>query len=215
MVRQLQPRKDTVGRGPKGFTLIEVLISTGILSLILVACYALIVFAVRWNAKMGDTVETYQRALQASTRISYDLGAGSQSTFLYDAEGFAVASARPAAGPFQLDPSGRLLMQKWVVYQLVDEPNSLNSKTLYRNEIPIDPPVTKTELMDGTPEPTYLNLKDTLTTPGSIQAENLTDFQIEGGASANVLFKVEGNTKNDLGEKVNSITIRSRINFRS
>jgi prepilin-type N-terminal cleavage/methylation domain-containing protein len=194
--------------GAEGFTLPEVLISTGILSLILVACYALIVFAIRWNAKMGDTVDTYQRALNASSRISYDLGAGSQSTFLYDVEGFAVASARPDTGPYQLDPSGRLLMQKWVLYQLVGE-------TLYRNEIPIDPPLTKVDLMDTTPEPEYLTLKASLTTPGSVQAENLTDLEIEGGASASVLFKVEGNKEDDLGEKVNSITIRSRINFRS
>jgi prepilin-type N-terminal cleavage/methylation domain-containing protein len=198
--KQHQPRK--------GFTLPEVLISTGILSLVLVACYALVVFALKWNTKMTDTVDTYQRALKASSRISYDLGAGSQLTFLYDVDGFAVATARPPTGPFQLDPSGKVLMQRWVIYQLVGD-------TLYRNEIPIDPPVTKTNLMDVTPEPDYLTLKSTLTEPGTIQAENLSDFLVEGGSGAEVRFKVEGNEVDEQGNKVNSITLRSRVGFRT
>lgn len=202
----------------RGFTLPEILISTGILSLVLVACYALIVFAIRWNAKMGDTVDTYQRALNASTRISYDLGAGSASTFIYypddpliiDEPGFVVASARPETGPFQLDSSGRLLMQRWIVYQLVGE-------TLYRNEIPIDPPLSRGELMDAVPEPDYVTLRDSLSTPGQIQAENLKEFKVEGGGSADYVLELEGKKTDEIDptKKVNTIRIEGRVNFRS
>ena len=199
-------------RPPKGFTIPEVLISTGILSLVLIACYSLIVFAIKWNEKMTDTVDTYQRAMKASNRINYDLGAGSALTFLYDLdgvdpEGFAVATARPPAGPYKMDPSVSVLMHRWVVYQVINQ-------TLYRNEIPINPPLTRQALMDVTPEPNYVTLVGTLTERGVVVAEEFSNFNIEGGSGAIVSFKVEGNKEDDDGNKVNSIELKSRINFR-
>lgn len=55
----------------------------GILSLVMVGVYTLLQFALRWHHKMDDTVETYQQALRASSRMSYDLGTASQVSFLY------------------------------------------------------------------------------------------------------------------------------------
>ena len=90
-------------KSPTGFTIAEILISTGILSLVLLACYALVAFALKWNVKMTDSVETYQMALRTASRINYDLGTGNQGSFIYDVDetdgfepnGFAFASARP------------------------------------------------------------------------------------------------------------------------
>lgn len=205
MARQRPPRK--------GFTLPEILISTGILSLVLVACHALVSFAIKWNFKMTDSVETYRRALQASSKVAYDLGAGSQQTFLYDiydvddVDGFAVATARPQTGPFQLDASNSILMHRWVIYQRIDN-------TLFRNEILIDPPKTRGALMNEVPEPDYTTLRTSLTEPGVIVADDVVQFEVYGISGAIVNLKVEGDKESETGQKVNSIGLRSRVNFR-
>lgn len=193
----------------RGFTLPEILISTGILGLVLVACHTLVAFAIKWNAKMTDTVDTYQRALKASSRITYDLGAGSQATFVYDVDGFAVATARPETGPFTLDPSGSILMHRWVVYQKIGD-------TLYRNEVPINPPLTRNALMnpDPAPPPDFPAVQALLTGPGLPLAEDVVDFEIYGLSGGLVSLKVEGNQEDQDGNKLNSITLNSRINFR-
>ena len=183
----------------RGFTLPEILISTGIMSMVLLGAYSLIVFSLRWNAKMSDTVATYQQALKATTRITHDLGTGSQSSFIYDIDGeaFAFASARPSRGPYQLDSTGQVLWQKHIVYYVEDG-------TLYRNELPIVPPQA------GPPEtPDLPILKAQLTSKGAIMARKLSELEIEPGSGASIVFKVEGEQRDK-----NSITLRSRMTFR-
>lgn len=181
----------------RGFTLPEVLISTGIISMVLVGAYALIVFSLRWNTKMSDTVATYQQALKASTRISHDLGTGSQSSFIYDLDGFAFASARPLNGPFQLDNSGQVLWQRHILYYVEDG-------ILYRHELPIVPPQV------GPPETPDLSvLKSQITGKGAIMARKLSELEIEPGSGASIVFKVAGEQK-----ETNSLTVRSRMTFR-
>ena len=191
----------------RGFTIPEILISTGILGLVLLACYALVAFALKWNVKMTDSVETYQMALRTASRINYDLGTGNQGSFIYDLDGvepdgFAFASARPPEGRYKLDPSNRVLWHRYVVYYT-------EGGTLYRHEIPIDPPVTS---LPDTPD--LATLRSSLTTPGAVMAENFSDLEVEAGSGAAIVFKVEGKQEEKDGRKSNAITLRSRMNFR-
>ena len=197
-------------KSPTGFTIAEILISTGILSLVLLACYALVAFALKWNVKMTDSVETYQMALRTASRINYDLGTGNQGSFIYDVDetdgfepnGFAFASARPPAGRYQLDPSNRVLWPLYIVYYI-------ENNVLYRHEIPIDPPVTS---LPDTPDlPT---LRGMLSTQGAIMAERIYGLEVEAGSGASIVFRVEGKQEEKDGTKSNAITLRSRMNFR-
>jgi len=186
----------------KGFTIPEVLISTGILGLVLIACYALVVFAIKWNAKMSDSVETYQQALRAASRISYELGTGAQSSFIYDLDGFAFASARPPDGRFTLESGNKLLWHKYVIFYVEDG-------VMYRNEVAIDPP---TSSLPETPDlPT---LKSMLTSKGATMAQNLSELKVQDGSGAIISFKVEGTQEEEDGSKSNSVTLQSRMNFR-
>lgn len=180
-----------------GFTLPEVLISTGILGMVLLACYALVTFSLRWNMKMADSVHVYQQALNASTKISYDFGTGNRDSFVYDLEGFAFASARPPSGTFQLDTEDKLLYQKYVVYYI-------ENGVLFRNERPIDPPAS---VLPITPE--LPDLKASLTTQGAVMAEGVSNLEIDIVESSMLKFTVTGKR-----EDKNSITLQSRIAFR-
>ena len=197
-------------RSPPGFTIPEILISTGILSLVLLACHALVAFALKWNVKMADSVETYQMALRAASRINYDLGTGNQGSFIYDVDetdgiepnGFAFASARPPAGRYQIEPNYKVLWHRYVIYYI-------ENSVLYRHEIPIDPPVTS---LPDTPD--LATLRGMLSTQGAIMAERIYGLEVEAGSGASIVFRVEGKQKEKDGTKSNAITLRSRMNFR-
>lgn len=181
-----------------GLTLPEVLISMGILGLVMAGVYTLIAFTIRWNAKMSDTVEVYQRAFQASNRLSYDLGTGAQSTFVYEVDGLAFASARPDSGPFQQDSAGQVLWQKYVFYYIDAKGD------LYRNEEKITPPTTA-----PTP-PVLATLKSGMASPGQLLAKKVSDLEITSGSGANVKFKVSGDRTKD----PNFMTLETRVTFR-
>ena len=182
----------------KGLTLPEILISTGILGIVLLGVYSLLIFSLRWNRKMNDTVHVYQAAVKATTRLKTDLNAGSSASFIYEVDGLAFASARPPSGPFQLDPSNQLIYHKYVIYYL-------DNGTLYRNEVDLPSP---------TPSPnpiTDLNMvKSMMTGQGQVMAENVSNLEISPGSGASVKFKVAGNQT----PETNSITIQARISFR-
>ena len=146
---------------------------------------------------MDDSVEVYQQALRASTRISYDLGTGSQASFVHDTEGFALASARPPSGPFQIDSTGQILWQKYVFYYIEDE-------VMYRGEIPIDPPVSNL-----TSTPTINDLRTQLGGPGMIMVKKVSDFQVTQGSGASLIFKISGQQT-----LKNSLSLQTRISFR-
>jgi prepilin-type N-terminal cleavage/methylation domain-containing protein len=187
----------------KGFTLAEVLISTGILSLVLLGVYTLLNFAIKWHAKMGETVDVYQQAMRASTRLTSELGTGLQSSFIYDIdgqgiEGLAFASARPLSGPYKLDATGKVLWHRRILYYVEND-------TLFRNEVAINPP-TATPL----PSPDLITLRSQAPAQGQVMAENVSDLEISGGSGAAVRFKVSGKR----AEPANSITIEGRVSFR-
>lgn len=178
------------------------MISSGILGLVLLGVYASLSFALKWHTKMEDSVDTYQQAFKASTRLSYDLGTGSQTSFIYElygpVRGLAFASARPDNGRFQIDSSGQLLWQRHIIYYIEDD-------TFYRNEVPFPTPAP---VPPATPDlPT---LKSQMTGKGAVMAENISDLEILPGSGASIRFKVTG----DQTDKPNSMTLESRVTFR-
>ena len=181
-----------------GLTLPEALVSSALLGLVLLGTYALLNFAIRWNLKMSESVETYQQAFRTYNRISHDMSTGSQSSFIYDVDGFAFASARPNSGPFQLDSSGKLLYHRYIVYYVEDG-------TLYRHQVPINPP---TSILPPTPDLT--TLKTGLNSKGIVMAERFSNLVIEPGSGASIKFRIDG--ENSRGE--NSFEIESRMTFR-
>ena len=182
----------------RGLTLPEILISTGILGIVLLGVYSLLIFSLRWNRKMSDTVHVYQSAVKATTRLKTDLNAGSSLSFIYEVDGLAFASARPPSGPFKLDPTNRLLYYKYVIYYV-------DGGTLYRNEVALPTPTSSPATI------TDLNMvKALMTGQGQVMAENVSDLEISPGSGASVKFKVTG----DQTPETNSITIQTRISFR-
>lgn len=182
----------------KGLTLPEVLISTGILGIVLLGVYSLLIFSLKWNQKMKDTVSVYHQVTRATTRIKSDLNTGSSASFIYEVDGMAFASARPPAGPYQLDGSGQLLYYKYVLYYL-------DNGTLYRNEVALPSP---TVAPAATPDLT--TLRGQMTGQGQTMAENVTNLEISPGSGASFKFKVTGDQTPDS----NSITMQTRISFR-
>lgn len=146
---------------------------------------------------MDDTVDTYQQALQASSRMSYDLGTGAQTSFIYDVDGFAFASARPPSGPYQLDPSGQITWHKYIIYYT-------DNGILYRNEVPISPPVASLPATPLLPD-----LKTQMTGAGAIVAENISDLEVVPGSGVGYRFKVQGEQ-----DDTNSVTLEGRMTFR-
>lgn len=171
----------------------------GIMSLVLLGVYTLLHFALRWHAKMDDTVDVYQDVLKASQKLSTDLGTGSVVSFIYEqGVGLTFASARPDSGPFQLDPSGNLLWQKQIIYYIEDD-------KLYRNEVPISPPSTVP------PTATDLNsVKSLMSGQGQIVANKVSDLEVIPDSGASIRFTVEG----DRPDSPNAITLQSRMTFR-
>ncbi len=102
----------------KGLTLVEVLISAGLLGLVMTGVYATLVLSMRYQRKLSDSVDTFQQALLATTRMSQSLGTGAQSSMVVEPEGFAFVSAQPASGPFTHDAAGRLEWHKFVFFYL-------------------------------------------------------------------------------------------------
>lgn len=169
----------------------------GIFSLVLLGVYSLLTFALRWQNKMQDSVEVYQRAFKVSSRLGYDLGTGSQSSFIYDAYGLAFASARPDTGTFQIDPSGQLMWQRYVFYY-VD-----SNGDMYRNEEAFAPTTSP-------PTPDLTTLKAAMTSPGQLVAKNVSGLQIVPGSGVSIRLTVSG----DDPLKPNTMTMENRVTFR-
>jgi prepilin-type N-terminal cleavage/methylation domain-containing protein len=181
-----------------GFTLVEVMISAGLLTLVMVGAYALIAFSVRWNLKMKESVDTYQQALKVYSRVSYDLSTGSRESFIYGVDGFAFASARPPDGPFRFDSAGELLWHRYIVYYVEED-------TLYRHEFPIEPAAS---ILPETP--TIAIFRSKMTHQSAVMARDFSEFEIDPGSGASITFKID----KEHPERGNSFQLESRMTFR-
>lgn len=194
-----RPELRVPASGPRrpGLTLVEVLISAGLLGLVMAGVYATLVLSMRYQRKLSDSVDTFNQALLATTRMSQALGTGSQSSMVVEPEGFAFVSAQPPGGPFTHDASGRLEFHKFVFFYLEQE-------KLYRGEVALPAPVTTAPAT-----PTLAALR---TAPGAskvLVAEGVELLQVTTGSGATTRLKMHG--KNT--EK-NSTTLETRVTFR-
>lgn len=182
----------------RGMTLAEALLSTGLLGMILVGVYASLVLAMRYQAKLSDSVETFQRALLVTTQTSYALGNGAQRSLVVEPEGFAFVSARPERGTFTHDPTGML---QWHCFEFF----YLEQGSLYRGTVGFPATVS----LPATPPLATLRVDPAASRV--LVAEGVEELIMTSGSGATTKLKVRGRTG---GAKTNSVTLETRVTFR-
>ena len=101
---------------PKGTSLIEMIIVTGLVSLILVAVGILISSGMDYYFYSVEQVEVQRRALIGLNFMSKELALSTNESVLEDADGFVFASARDASNQVNRDAAGRILWTKLICY---------------------------------------------------------------------------------------------------
>jgi len=101
----------------RGFTLSELLVYIGVLSVFTTALYSLIVLSVR-HCRISETrSDTMQTNLKAVMRVNKELVAGANGTLQVQITPPAMmflSAQPPASKTFAVDSGGQLLWQKWV-----------------------------------------------------------------------------------------------------
>ena len=182
---------------PRGLTLVEVLISAGLLGLVMAGVYATLVLSFRYQRKLSDSVDTFQQALLASTRMSQALGTGKQSSMVIEPEGFAFVSAQPPTGPFTHDTAGNVEWHKFVFFYLEDG-------DLYRGEVAFSATIAPP------PTPPLAALKGDPSASRFLVAERVSELVVTTGSGASTKLKVHGKNEQDR----NSTALQTRITFR-
>ena len=180
----------------RALTLLEVLISAGLLGLVMTGVYASLTLSLRYQGKLSDSVDTFQQALLATTRMSQALGTGKQESMVVEPEGFAFASAQPPTGPFTHDLTGKLEWHKFVFFYL-------DGGNLYRGDVPFPAAVVPP------PTPTLAALRADGAASRFLVAERVEELTVTPGSSTKTSLKVRG--KNP---QTNSTTLESRVTFR-
>lgn len=181
----------------QGLTLVEVLISLGLLGLVMAGVYASLVLSMRYQAKLSDSVETFRRALLASTKMTQALGTGAQSSLVIAPEGFAFASAQPAEGPFTHDAQGRIEWHRFVFFYT-------ENGDLYRGEVPLTPPTVAVPTPPG-----LAALKADARATRILVARRVELLKMEVGSGATTQIRVQGESP-----ETNAVTLESRVTFR-
>jgi hypothetical protein len=166
--------------------------------MVMTGVYAALLLSFRYQRKLSDSVDTFQQALLASTRMAQALGTGAQSSLVIEPEGFAFVSAQPVAGPFTHDPAtGRLEWHKFMFFYLEGE-------SLYRGEVDFPP----TAHLPGTPP--LASLKGDATARRHLVAEGVIDLSVTAGSGATTKLKLRGEDE----RHGNSTQLESRVTFR-
>lgn len=181
----------------KGLTLVEVLISAGLLGLVMAGVYATLVLSMRYQGKLSDSVDTFNQAVLATSRMSQSLGTGSQSSMMVEPEGFAFVSAQPDSGPFTHDANGRLEWHRFVFFYLEDG-------KLYRGEVPLAAPV-----VSPPSTPTLAVLKASPGAKRLLVAEGVELLEVTSGSGATTKLKMRGKNAEE-----NSTVLETRVTFR-
>lgn len=183
----------------RALTLVEVLISAGLLGLVMTGVYATLILSMRYQRKLSDSVDTFQQALLASNRLSQSLGTGAQNSMVVEPGlGFAFVSAQPPTGPFTHDAANGLLHWHKFVFFYLDQGN------LYRGELSLTAPTTTLP-----PTPTLAALRADSSSSKLLVAERVEQLEVTTGTGATTKLIVRGNN-----EETNSTTLETRVTFR-
>lgn len=182
---------------PRGLTLVEVLISAGLLGLVMAGVYATLILSMRYQRKLSDSVDTFNQALLATSRMAQSLGTGSQSSMVIEPDGFAFVSAQPDSGPFTHDVSGQLEWHRFVFFYLEDG-------KLYRGDVPLPGAVTT-----APSTPTLATLKTSPEAKKFLVAEGVELLEVTSGSGATTKLKMRGKNAEE-----NSTVLETRVTFR-
>ncbi|MBI3927587.1 MAG: prepilin-type N-terminal cleavage/methylation domain-containing protein [Armatimonadetes bacterium] len=182
----------------RGLTLIEVLIASGIMSMVLLATYSVLVLSMRYQRKQDDTVTIFQQAVIAGTKIQQSLANGAAGSVETDADGFAFVSALNPDALFEHDETtGLLKWQKFVCFYRENDVLKVKEKSF-----------APTTDLPATPSVATL-IADPSATPRTV-AENVTALQILS-ADTSVEFFLTARSK---AEAPNSVSVRNRVFLR-
>lgn len=169
----------------------------GLFSLVLLGVYSSLTLALRFQTKLSDSTTVFERALRASSRMSYDLGTGSSESVVVEPEGFAFVSARLNSGLFTHDISGNLEWHGVIFYHL-------EQGNLMRGELAF--PAT----INPAPIGSLQDLIDSAEARKQILVQGVEELTLTVGSGASTVLKVKGDEA-----KRNALTIESRVTFRN
>lgn len=165
----------------QGITLVELLICAGLMSLIMLGTYAMLALGLRQTRKAEDSYTAFQRAFLILRQMELDASYADRYTLQFEPDAFAFNSSA-SGGPVETDPAGRILWQKQVTYL-----RNSTSNELFRYERDLTTPNS---------------LAPEISTPlipfsdagwrTQLLSERVTQFEVEGVATLEVLFTVEG-----------------------
>ncbi len=124
-------------RRRRGATLLELIIVSGILSIVVVSVGTLIRVSVDYYFYSNDQIEVQRRSLLSLNLLTQELSFSNINTVKEDGgpnPGLIFASAAAPTGGLSRDVSGRLVWSRWISYYV----DTVNERpTLIRKEIPI------------------------------------------------------------------------------
>ncbi len=172
-----------------------------LLGIIMLGVYATLTLTLRYQSGLADSVETFGQALLATQKLTQALGTGAQSSLVVDpGVGLAFVSAASPTGPYQLDASGTLEYQKFVVFYLEDG-------RLYRGELDF-PPTTVPP-----PTPTVANLRtDTAANRLSV-AEGVVSMEVTTLDTTDSVVNLKLTVQSQ-ADRTNGTTLETGISFR-
>lgn len=172
-----------------------------LLGIIMLGVYASLTLTLRYQRALADSVETFGQALLASQILTHALGTGAQATLVIEPGlGFAFASAAPPNGPFQLDSSGTLENQKFVVFYLEND-------RLYRGEMAFPPAAVPPET------PPVATLKTDTAGKRVLVAEGVVGMEVTTLDTTDSLVNLKL-TVQSKADQANATTLETGISFR-
>lgn len=109
-------RNSILPEGTRGTSLIEMLVVTGLVSLILVAVGILISSGMDYYFYSVEQVEVQRRSLIGLNYMSKELALSTNESVLEGVDGLVFASARDASNQVNRDDAGRILWTKLICY---------------------------------------------------------------------------------------------------
>lgn len=100
----------------RGATLLEVLISAGLMGLVAMGVYYVMSAGLRYVRVTNATIDVQRRCMLALVGLTRELGESSPRSFFSDGTGLTFASPRDNLGALRYDLGSRLLWQKCVAY---------------------------------------------------------------------------------------------------
>jgi hypothetical protein len=167
-----------------GASLIEAIISAGIMGIIMTCVYALMGAGVRYLHATNAAVELQQQSLLAMMGLTHDIGESNPRTvrlFPPEDPGILMGSPRSDTGETWVDPSGQVRWAKFLAYYL-DDVNGV--KCLLKKEQYMDDPDLHTDpppLLPPIPQPwQVVGYYRMLEIPPRVIARNVQKLTFQG-----------------------------------